>query len=257
MVAAADSFLIKHQPEKVFLHTDRGHYTNTDTIWIKAYLLNSALEYSEKSGLLYTELVNDTGKVAKRIVLPLEYGLGFGQMALDSNTLPEGNYILRAYTNWMQNIGEGCFFTRPVYIGNVNTNRWLVKTSSRINGTDNAEVGIQVLDTDNSPVRLRDMRLSLTDSRKTWLNENMTTDMAGMLHFNFDIPQGAGIKQLNIVARELNPKGEARKLVIPVHINRPDKIDVQFMPEGGHLVAGLTSKIGFKAVGEDLSLIHI
>lgn len=34
-------------------------------------------------------------------------------------------------------------------------------------------------------------------------------------------------------------------------MNRPEKTDLQFMPEGGNLVAGITTKVGFKAIAED------
>ncbi len=40
-------------------------------------------------------------------------------------------------------------------------------------------------------------------------------------------------------------------LSIPVIFNRPEKTDLQFMPEGGKLVAGIPIKVGFKAIGEN------
>ena len=39
--------------------------------------------------------------------------------------------------------------------------------------------------------------------------------------------------------------------MIPVPLNRPENTDLQFMPEGGYLVAGIPSRIGFKAIVED------
>ena len=44
-------------------------------------------------------------------------------------------------------------------------------------------------------------------------------------------------------------KSEAtEKAIIPVHTDSSRKADIQFFPEGGNLVAGITSKIAFKAV---------
>ncbi|RZK80900.1 MAG: carboxypeptidase regulatory-like domain-containing protein, partial [Pedobacter sp.] len=40
-------------------------------------------------------------------------------------------------------------------------------------------------------------------------------------------------------------------LQVPLTVNRNQNIDLQFLPEGGHLVAGLKSKVGFKALAED------
>ena len=36
-----------------------------------------------------------------------------------------------------------------------------------------------------------------------------------------------------------------------IPINQPERVDVQFMPEGGNLIAGLPAHVGFKAIGED------
>lgn len=42
-----------------------------------------------------------------------------------------------------------------------------------------------------------------------------------------------------------------RTAIIPVDVNRPQDIDLQFMPESGKLIAGLPTHVGYKAIGED------
>ncbi len=44
---------------------------------------------------------------------------------------------------------------------------------------------------------------------------------------------------------------EGNKVVVPLNLNRPQDADVQFLPEGGNLIAGLPAHVGFKAIGED------
>ncbi|WP_256011715.1 hypothetical protein [Desertivirga xinjiangensis] len=47
-------------------------------------------------------------------------------------------------------------------------------------------------------------------------------------------------------------KGEGnRRLTFPLELKRSAQTDLQFMPEGGALVAGLSTRVGFKAIGED------
>src|ERR1700712_3208976 len=70
VAAAIDTFGSRYPGEKVFLHIDRPYYSTNDTIWMKAYILDAALNYSQKSGLLYTELIDDTGKVVIRQSMP-------------------------------------------------------------------------------------------------------------------------------------------------------------------------------------------
>ncbi|WP_449439368.1 hypothetical protein [Pedobacter steynii] len=50
-----------------------------------------------------------------------------------------------------------------------------------------------------------------------------------------------------------NLKKDDNKILlrIPLTINRSDKIDLQFLPEGGNLVSGLKSTVGFKAIAEN------
>ncbi|RCH53763.1 hypothetical protein DJ568_16120 [Mucilaginibacter hurinus] len=248
LVGKIDSFAVRMPSEKLYLHIDKPYYTNTDTIWLKSYLLNGSLGGSEQSGLLYAELVNDTGRVVLRQSMPVLMGISWGQIALDSIQVTEGSYTLRAYTNWMQNQGEESFFTRQLYISKTDAGSWLVKAGSKTdirNGKENTEVALQLLGQDGDPVRLQDLELKLRDGNKTRLREKMQTDIEGKLRFNFDVPAKAG--RLKLVAEDKSGK----RIVFPLNLNRDENADVQFMPEGGSLVAGLTSKIGFKAIGED------
>ncbi|RYZ94407.1 MAG: hypothetical protein EOP47_27900, partial [Sphingobacteriaceae bacterium] len=182
LVSTIDSATTRLPAEKVYLHIDKPHYSSTDTVWLKAYVLDGDLEYSKQSGLLYTELVNDTGKVVLRQSMPVIQGLGWGQLILDEEKVAEGSYTLRAYTNWMQNLGEESFFTRQLYISKTDEQAWLVKAGSRMatkNGKENAEVGLQLLRQGGDPVRLQALQLKLTEGNKTWLREKIQTDIDG------------------------------------------------------------------------------
>jgi 5-hydroxyisourate hydrolase-like protein (transthyretin family) len=253
MVAAIDSFTVAMPAEKLYLHTDKPYYNHTDTIWIKAYLLDDALSASKQSGLLYTELVNDTGKVVLRQAMPVMLGLSWGQIPLDEK-VPEGAYTLRAYTNWMQNLGEQCFFTRAIYINKPDEGGWLVKTASTLKTVADKyhiETAIQLTDQSGSPIRLQTMQVKLTDDKKIWLREKMQTDVDGRLNFNTAISEKADAGRLTILAQNDAISANSKQLVIPLNITRDAETDVQFFPEGGYMVAGLTSRIGFKATAEN------
>lgn len=71
------------------------------------------------------------------------------------------------------------------------------------------------------------------------------------LEVNFDFPDDAEAKKLLLTLQDMR-KGEGnRKFLIPLILNRTKNIDLQFMPEGGNLIAGLPAHIAFKAVNED------
>lgn len=253
IVATIDSFENRALSEKVFLQTDRPNYSTTDTIWMKAWVLDAAHNYSKQSGLLYVELINDTGKLIISQSMPVRFGISFGQMVLNDKTVAEGSYTLRAYTNWMQNEGEATFFTRQIYVSNT-TDPWLVNTDTKLTnkqGIDNLHAMLKLTNPNNDPVRLKDLQLRIKDGDKTLVKDNMQTDIAGELDFNFNLPDEAERKRVVILAQEIGKGDVKRKLTIPISLDRPDKIDLQFLPEGGQLVAGLPTCIGFKAVGED------
>ena len=86
--------LRSHLPiEKPYITTDKPYYSSGDTLWFKAYIFNADfLSGSQRSGLLYLELTNDSGFVAKRVLLAIQDGLGAGQIALDKPEIRPGSY---------------------------------------------------------------------------------------------------------------------------------------------------------------------
>lgn len=254
IVAAVDSFNRTTPREKIFVQTDRPTYNNTDTIWLKAYVLDAGLNYSKQSGLLYTELIDDTGKVVLRQSMPVRDGLSFGQVILDNKIEPEGDYTLRVYTNWMQNQQTESFFTQRIYIGTINNDAWLINKDTRLNpknGQDNLIVSLHLNKADNqSPVLLQDVGISIMNGTKRLLNDHMKTDISGKLDFNFNLPDNR-LPSTRIILTDAGNKNGSHKLIIPVPVDRNKYIDLQFMPEGGKMVTGLPSIVGFKAISED------
>ena len=104
--------------EKVFLHTDRDVYAQSETIWFSAYLVNAQnnkpINYSHN---LYVELIRSDSKIKRRKVIRLEKGLGNGDFEL-SDTISGGTYHLRAYTSWMRNFGDNFIFEKNITIIN-------------------------------------------------------------------------------------------------------------------------------------------
>src|SRR5690606_21483176 len=95
--------------ERVYLHTDKPYYVAGDTIWFKAYVVQgSGNTPSSISGAVYADLIGDPDSVVHALKLPLFLGMGKGSFTL-SEGLAEGNYRVRAYTQWMRNAGPDHF----------------------------------------------------------------------------------------------------------------------------------------------------
>lgn len=159
LVAGFRKYLEELPQEKVYLHFDRPYYTSGETIWFKAYLTAGALhEPSPFSRTIYVELINEQQQLVEQIKLLSIKGSAAGDLVLP-DSLPSGNYVMRAYTNWMRNGDEDYFFHSVI---------------------------------------------------KIW-NSNQPATAAA----------------------------------------QKEDVDVQFFPEGGDLVNGITSKVAFKAIGSD------
>jgi len=178
LIAAVDSFNARRPAEELFLHFDKPYYAVGDTIWFKAYLFRAAThDYSPFSGVLYVDLINDSSKKVRRMSVPVNFGVSWGQLPLTEDEIRDGSYTICAYTRWMRNFGAECFFRRHFII---------------------------------APATEKDWQVRRQEGRRS-----RRTDLQFM------------------------PERESRKT------------DVQFMPESGWLVAGIPSRVGFKAIGED------
>jgi len=104
--------------EKVYLHLDKPYYAAGDDIWFKAYVVcGTNHQLSALSGIVNVELIDERDSIKQSIKLPLEAGTANGDFALP-DTLRQGNYRIRAYTNYMRNAGSGYFFNKAITIIN-------------------------------------------------------------------------------------------------------------------------------------------
>ncbi|MDO3642405.1 hypothetical protein [Mucilaginibacter sp. L3T2-6] len=253
LTGAIDSFINKAAVEKLYIQFDRASYAIGDTIWFKAYLLNaSGLAPSLKSGILYAELANDSNKVVQRIMLPVSHGLSWGDIAIDPKTFREGGYTLRAYTNWMRNFGETSIFKQQFYFSDPNIKKWLINSRFDLVKSENiekAKLRLQFNQLNNEPVILKDLQLSVLHDGKILYSSKSRTKLDGTADVDFTLKYP--VKNFSIMAQETDNINDKHSVIIPVNINRPEKIDLQFMPESGPLIAGVPSHIGFKAINED------
>ncbi len=250
ITALSDSLNRINPPEKLYLQFDKPYYAPGDTVWFKAWLFNAAaFTPSGKSGILYVDIANDSNKVVKQYKLPVVSGLSWGNIWLDEREFSPGFYTIRAYTNWMRNFGGDGFFYKSFSVSSGNENSLLVTThfnNAIVDGKNMLGAKLLLTDLNKMPFSVKPMQLEVIDGSKHLYKQKLMTGVDGSLDLNFNIPSKS--PGLEIIAETVLKEN---KVVIPVTINRPENADVQFLPEGGNLVAGLPARIGFKAVGED------
>ena len=108
-------------PEKVFVQTDKPYYTTGDDIWYTAYLVNGITHRrTDKSRVIYVELINDQDSILSTKQLYTNDISVAGDFKIEKKWGP-GNYILRAYTNYMRNNDDDNFFQKEIPIWNISS----------------------------------------------------------------------------------------------------------------------------------------
>ena len=108
-------------PEKIYIQTDRPYYTAGEDIWFNTYLVNGVTHRkSEKSKVIYVELINEKNEVIMDRKLFTESISVNGDFKLPID-LPEGTYLLRAFTNYMRNQPRDYFFKKEIPIFAINS----------------------------------------------------------------------------------------------------------------------------------------
>ena len=102
--------LMDFPQEKLYLQTDRAQYAAGDTVWFRAYQVDAATHRPQVlSRYLYVELVDERDSVVQRIKVRPENEAFESYMALPLQ-ISGGNYMVRAYTNFMRSLEEDYFF---------------------------------------------------------------------------------------------------------------------------------------------------
>jgi hypothetical protein len=253
LIRIAENQRARFPAEKLYLQFDRPNYTTYDTIWFKASLFNAATySPSRLSSKVYIELISDSSIVVNRFAIPMVSGLGQGHIVLDEK-IKDGTYTVRAYTNWMQNFGDEAYFSKQFYVGKPSDQgSWLIseqhilKTQPQGN---EVSIALKLSNLNNAIIPYRDLELRLTEGEKTLFKNNYLTSDGGSITANFILPKKADMRQLSLL---ITDKTNKNKYSFPFYPGgQLQDVDLQFMPEGGNLVNGLSSRVAFKAIGED------
>ncbi len=242
-----DAYAKAYGSEKIYIHTDKDSYLAGETIWMRAYRTDAAtLSPYSYSGLMYIEVRDPENKMMHRMQIMRTDSVFQATYKIPSGW-PSGNYELVAYTNWMQNFSDDFFFKKKVYIFNASDNN-VISNVSYFPNTDNNTVDVRMKISTPGGIPYRgtvDVTPYANGGKQDILTQMINKDgetsfsyktMLNVTGFNVQFHGGKDLAKFERLYRT------------PVF---SDSIDVQFMPEGGHLLAGVAQQVGFKAIGLD------
>ena len=253
IIQQIEKYRLQYPQEKIHLHMDKPYYAIGDNIWFKAYVVTAEKnELSDLSKILYVELINDKDSVKQSIALPLEMGLAWGDFSL-TDSLKEGNYRIRAYTNWMRNFGEEYFFDKTFTVGNSIANTVITQadyTYSKDVKGQKVMASLNYADMAGKPLINKEVTYQVVLDFRTILKGKGITDSKGNLLVSFVNNQPFILKSGKILTTiRLDEKISANKN-FPVK-STSNETDVKFFPEGGDMINGISTRVAFKALGSD------
>ncbi len=107
----------KAAAEKLYLHLDRPLYLVGETLWFKVYYTDEQHRLADLSKVAYLEILDNDNNTVVQAKVSLKEGIGSGAIQLPT-TAASGNYLVRAYTNWMKNFSPEHFFETGVTLIN-------------------------------------------------------------------------------------------------------------------------------------------
>lgn len=237
--------------EKVYVQTSHVYFKPGETMYFKIYVVNAnAQTPSFLSNVVYADIIGPSGNVVQKLNFGVENGYAEGSFDFKEDA-PGGVYKLRAYTTWMQNEKEETFFTKEITLLKVMAPRLLMKLDFPEKGYgagDEVKADFSMRNLNDQPVRNYPATYKVMIDGVQVQNNTFTTDNEGKAQLRFNLPTTLNTTDglLNITV-EYDSYREAISRSIPIVLNR---IDLQFMPEGGTLVEKLHTNIAFKAVNE-------
>lgn len=130
ITARFETFNAYNYQEKVFLHTDKTVYVTGEILWFKCYITDAASnKLSALSKICYVEVIGNDKRKLLQAKISIDTGTGNGSFTIPSS-IRTGNYLIRAYTNWMKNFDPAFYFEQSVSIINPGKKPDVVKSDS-------------------------------------------------------------------------------------------------------------------------------
>jgi hypothetical protein len=237
-----------HAPqEKVYLHTDKTYYSAGEDIWFSAHLVNAATHKPDtRSRFVYVELIDRVDSVLTRIKLKRDDAGIAGKISIPAE-LAADEYVLRAYTYWMQNAGPDFFFYKKIMIGNQIDDRIKMDYSFGTPANGTIPLTLTFTNTFGFPVSEKPVIVNQAKIRRR--AGSKITDKSGKI--SIEIPYDSILRsRSNIIEVSMTQPGLRfkRKITLP---DATGNFDIQFLPESGVLLDDQLQTIGFKAIGNN------
>lgn len=227
--------------EKIYLQLTGRAFNTSETVWFKAIVTNAFNNsLTGISGVLHVELINP---IDKRIVdsklLKLDNGVAESYFQLHPS-YSEGKYQVRAYTEWNKNFSSDFIFSTYIDVyhfklpeDRISPIRDVTITKDLNSKTVSISSRLFPNEVENQTEAM--LYLSWEDGKDSM--ELKQKKVAPVL-VEYKVPSDVNIINYRLKTKR---KSYSKSIIIDKNIGALD-----FFPEGGYLVDGIKSTIGFK-----------
>ncbi len=237
--------------QKVYVHFNHTFFSPGDVVFYKVYVTRGQDgRPSFLSESVQVEWFSPDGKQLAVQQFPVRDGYAEGSFHFGGNT-KGGIYKVRAYTNGMRNESDATWFSKEITVQRVVAPRILLQLDFPQKGygpgaTVNAAFTARTLD--DKPVFNREVQFTVMVEGKPFTSGAVITGADGKANVHFRLPDELrSTDVLLLLQLQIDQLRESISRSVPVVLN---KIDLQFLPEGGTFVNGLLSVMAFRAVDE-------
>ncbi len=238
--------------EKIYIQTSHVFFKQGETVYFKIYAVSAKDQTpSALSNVVYVELINPSGNVLQKFNYKINNGYAEGSYDFNEQAVG-GIYKIRAYTTWMRNENEPAFFTKELTLQKVIAPRILMKLDFPEKGYgagSEVTADFSMRNLSDKPIKFYPGKFIVSLAGQELQTDNFKSDHEGKAKIKFRLPADLKTNDglLNVTIN-YDSYTEAISRSIPIVLN---KIDLQFMPEGGTLVEGIATNIAFKALNEN------
>lgn len=238
--ASLQNFSTQNNKTRVFVHTDKSVYNTNEHIWFTAYLFNndSILQQHQTLHVILTNQANKKVLLQEKFVVT--NGIANGALLLP-DSLEKTNYTLIAYSNISEQYGSS-IFSKKITIKNHSKQALkliLPPYNSNYTHPDTLHNSYRLITKDDRLLKNHKVSYSMLLGNKVLYQQNTITDFSG--DFIAKIPASIYEPNSNIYINVMHEKNSV-DFFAPFELNKKN-IQIQVLPESGHLIEGLTTNV--------------
>ncbi|WP_421943962.1 hypothetical protein [Pedobacter sp.] len=241
-----EQYSLQQKSSTLFIHFDKNVYTNNDQVWFTGYLLKTITNLDNYNTLYLSLVSNADSSVVLQQKFLIDKGFVFGGFTLPDST-QSGNYRFVANTNIKLNGKPDVQFIQPIVIKSSKVNPLTANLSifkTKDEKTGNGTVLLKALTSDNRFIADAEVSYVIGKGNHILQKGKSKTSIIGEIMI--DYPSDKITKENNLISVTVKKDKYLRYEKIELPINNRYQFLINFYPEGGYLISGIQSKVGWE-----------